>query len=134
MRVRAEMLIAGKTFVAGQAAVRRPAEADALADHEAFGIRAKSGNGAHHFMPGNERVNSHSPVIVEHREIRVTHSAMRHFDFDFLRPEVAGIVAEWLKETVGGGGCVGVEFCHTESFSIGTGFLPCQNETIWKRS
>src|SRR5262252_4116532 len=52
----AQVLLPGKAFVTGQAAVSKPADSDALADFESFGRFTQGGNGPGHLVSRDERV------------------------------------------------------------------------------
>src|SRR5258708_31485621 len=93
----AEMVIAGKAFVTGKATVCRPANADTLANFEAFGVMPHGHNGPHRFVTGNEWVLGQTLLVVEHRKIGVTNATVSHFDFNFFWAQLAEIEFEGLK-------------------------------------
>src|SRR5881394_3176560 len=87
LSIGAEVLIAGKTFVACETAMSGPAEADALSDFEPLRGLAQCGNCSRYFVSGNERELGHAPFVIEHREVRMADAAMGHLDLDFFRTD-----------------------------------------------
>jgi hypothetical protein len=47
-----------------------------------------------HLMPGHEGKFGHTPIVIEHREIRMANAAVRDFDFEFFGSEWTGIETE----------------------------------------
>ena len=45
-------------------------------------------------MPGHERILGHTPIVIEHVEVRVAEAAVADLDFDFFGSEWTGIERE----------------------------------------
>jgi hypothetical protein len=45
-------------------------------------------------MPGHERILGHSPIVIEHREIRVAEAAIADLDLHFFGSKWTGIETE----------------------------------------
>jgi hypothetical protein len=101
-------MITGKTLVTREAAVRRPAKSHLLTNLQTFGFLAQCGNDTGHFMTGHKRITRKAKVVIKHRKIRVTDTAMGYFDLDFFRTEFTWIIAEQFECAFGGLGSVGV--------------------------
>src|SRR4029077_12234188 len=69
------------------AATRAPADADALSDHEPFGIRTYGRDPTDDLVAENRGVLRNAPVIVEDGEIGVTQPGVFNRDFNLLHPE-----------------------------------------------
>src|ERR1700758_3613391 len=82
-------------------------------------------------MTGHKRVARKAKVVIEHGKIRVTDTAVANFDFDFLRTELAWVIAERFKWTFGGLRCVGVIGGH--EFLLGLGVLFKMSVVFWTR-
>jgi hypothetical protein len=65
-------------------------------------------NFAHHFVARHKRVDGHAPFVVEHRQIGMTNTAVRHRDLDLFIPQRSCFVFKRLKWTARGMG--GVSF------------------------
>jgi len=81
----AEIVVPGKAGMARHAASREPAEPHAVADSEAFHLIAGFFDDPDDLMPGNERVAGISPVVVEHRQVRVADPAGFHLQLHLFR-------------------------------------------------
>src|SRR5689334_18904358 len=112
LSLRAQMMFARHTLVARKTAMREPANSYNLPDFKPLSFLAKRDNLTDDLVPGNERELGQTPVIIQHRKVRVTDAATRNLNFDFLGPEVTGIEAKWLQLTFGSGSSVGMKRIH----------------------
>src|SRR5258707_13538673 len=62
----AQVLVTGKTFVAGETAMSEPAKSDARSDFQPLPRVAQFGNRPGHPMSRPQRVLGHAPPFVEH--------------------------------------------------------------------
>src|ERR1019366_1669480 len=69
------------------AAIRIPANADALSDLEALGIRPNGGDATDDLMAENRGILRNAPFIVPDGDIGVTQTAVFDSDFNVLDPE-----------------------------------------------
>jgi hypothetical protein len=69
------------------AAPRIPADADALADLEALGVRTERGDPADHLVAKDRGVLRNAPLVVQNGDVGVTQAAVLDRDFDILRAE-----------------------------------------------
>ena len=83
--------------MAGKAAVRPPSQSNALTDFKSFCLLSQCGHRACHLMPGHEGILGHTPVVIEHREIRVAESAVANLDFHFFGSEWTRIESEGFQ-------------------------------------
>src|ERR1700722_3256372 len=90
----AKVMIPEQTLSAAKAAVRPPSKSHALSDGESFGSVAESGDRTGHLMPGHKGIVGHTPIVIEHGEIRVAKAAMGDLDLDFFGSEWTGIESE----------------------------------------
>ena len=109
-----EIVITCQTRVARQAAVRRPTDADALANLEPFGYFTKGHHRSYRFVAGDKRIRGHTPVVVEHGKIGMANPTMAHLDFDLLMTEFTGIEFERLQGAAGSVGGVSVKCWHVD--------------------
>ena len=61
------------------------------------------------FVARNERKLGHSPLVVEHRQVGMTDSAMADLNLDFFRPKRTRIEVEGFKRGMRCGGGVSVK-------------------------
>src|SRR6202158_3348543 len=89
----AEMFFPRGAPLTSAARTRLPAETDTLPDRKTANAAAECSHGRDHFMPRNDGIARHVPLVVDHGEIPVADSAMRHFDLDLAiaeRPDLIG--------------------------------------------
>jgi hypothetical protein len=65
----AKMLIAAQALVAEHAALRGPADSDALADFQVLGLFAQRDNPANGFVPGDDRKFGDSPIVMHDGQV-----------------------------------------------------------------
>ena len=111
----AKIVIAGQTLVAMKTAGRRPTNANALAQFEAFGLPTQGDHRSDRFMSRNERELRHAPLVVEHGKIGMANSAVRNFDFHLLRAQFAGVKFKGLQESFGASRRVSMNRGHVTS-------------------
>ena len=90
----AEIFLAAHTPLALAAGVGLPAEADALAHLERADLAADSGDGADDFVTGDEGILADAPVVGDEVQIAVADAAVGDGDFDFVRAELAWVIAQ----------------------------------------
>ncbi len=107
----AKVMIARQTLVAEKAAVRKPSEPDALPDFKSFCFFPECGHRACHLMTGHEGIFGHTPIVIEHGEIRMTEATVADLDLDFFGSERTGIERERFQlsfRRVSGIGVIGM--------------------------
>src|SRR5262245_12124671 len=87
LHLRTEVMASRHALVTVHAAPRGPADADALSDRETFGTWTNSRNPTNDLVAENRGVLRKAPVIVQHGEIGVTHTAVFDRDLHVLDPE-----------------------------------------------
>ena len=98
--LRAQVSVAAETLITVHAAARAPAEADALADLEALGVRTQRNDLADDLMPGDDGVARDAPFVVEHRHVGVTKPARLNRDLDVVSGQRARVIAVRLERLV----------------------------------
>jgi hypothetical protein len=93
LHLRAKVMASRHALMTMHAATRVPTHADALSDLGSFGIRTHGHDTTDDLVAENRWVLRNTPLIVEDREIRVTHTAVFHRDFNVLRSERSEINA-----------------------------------------
>src|SRR5262249_49180111 len=101
LRCGAQVLLSGKTFVAVQTTMRKPAKANPLTELESFCGFTQRDNCSHHFVSRHKRVLRHAPFVVEHREVGVAKATMRHFNLDFLGAKRTRVETKKLQRPPG---------------------------------
>ena len=71
-----------------------PAEADALAELKRANLAPERRDGSDDFVARDEGILADAPVVGDEMKIAVTDAAVGDGDFDFVRAELAGIVAK----------------------------------------
>ena len=107
LAVRAEIVVAAEAMRAGHAAPGHPPKADAIADFDAFHLRAGGDDFADHFVAGNEWIGALAPLVVDHRKVGVADAAVAYCDLDLLLAERTGIKFDAFKGRTFGGCSVG---------------------------
>ena len=97
LRIGAELVSAGEAGLAGEATAGKPAEAHAVADGETLRLIADFFDDADDFVTGDERIGRVSPVVVEHRKVRMANPAGFDFHLDLLRLEFARVEFKFGK-------------------------------------
>lgn len=105
-------MISGKALMAREAAMRAPAEPDALTDFQALRFVAQPCYRAGDLMAWNKGIGRHPPFIIQHREVGVAEATMTYFDFDLFGTERARVKAEWFERGPGRFGGVSVISVH----------------------
>jgi len=91
-----------------------PAKPHALSHPKPFRRVTECDNRAGHLMAWHEGVLGHPPLVVEHRQVRVTKATVRYLYFHVLQAQRPGIETKRLQRTFGTSGRVGFEFSHSE--------------------
>src|SRR5207248_11098376 len=81
---RAKVMVSRHALATGHVTPGEPANADALADISSLGIWTDGGDAADHFVPKHRRELRNAPLVIENRDVGMTHTAMLDGDFNFL--------------------------------------------------
>ena len=89
-----------------------PAEADALADLERLDLGAHGRDLADDLVAGDEGILADAPIVGDQVQIAVADAAVGDGDFDFVRAELAWVVAEGQKFRSRRMGCKSLNLSH----------------------
>src|SRR3981189_1154768 len=93
----AEMFFPRGAPLTSAARTRLPAETDTLPDRKTANAAAECRHGPDNFVTRNDGIARHVPLVVDHGEIRVADSAMRHFDLDLAIAEWPDLIGHYFQ-------------------------------------
>jgi len=97
LTARTKMVVAREALITREAAMGKPADANALANFEVLCLFTKGDHGTDCFMARHERKCRHAPFVIKHGEVGMTDSAVADLKLYFLRSEFPRIEAERFK-------------------------------------
>ena len=123
--MRAQVLVALPAPLADPAAIRLPADPNALANLAVLHIRAHRRHRPHNLVPGDERVLAVPPVVVDQVDIRVAYPAVRNLYLYLICLQLARVIPVRHQLRTGGMHCQSMDLnCSHRSLHL---FHSCQN-------